>query len=140
MKTTGRHSSIYKKYPSPTHVTPNAHISYAISQAKGSVTGFNTNTALHTDQNITDSITRTESDSHDNTAVLGKNTLIIADTGKTAHVTPFTPNYKSTENVIFDGAIAYDCPYSRTSYILLIHNALYVPSMAHTLIPPFVMR
>ena len=74
-------------------------------------------------------------------AVLGKNTLIIADTGKTAQVTPFTPDYKSMENVKFvDGAIAYDCLYSGTSYILLIHNALYVPSMTHTLIPPFIMR
>ena len=49
----GIHPS-YKKYPSPTHVTPNAHVLYAISQAKGSVVGFNNNTVLHTDHNITD--------------------------------------------------------------------------------------
>ena len=31
-------------------------------------------------------------------------------------------------------------PYSMKTYLLSIRNALYVPSMTHNLIPPFIMR
>jgi hypothetical protein len=36
--------------------------------------------------------------------------------------------------------VRYDCPFDGRGYILLIQNALYVPSMDYTLLPPFVMR
>ena len=41
---------------------------------------------------------------------------------------------------IVDGALAYDCPYSRQTYILIVRNALHIPSMENNLIPPFIMR
>ena len=41
---------------------------------------------------------------------------------------------------IVDGAIAYDCPYSRQTYILIVRNALYIPSMENNLVPPFIIR
>jgi hypothetical protein len=39
-----------------------------------------------------------------------------------------------------DAAVQYDCPYDGQSYILVIRNALHVPSMKNTLIPPFMLR
>jgi hypothetical protein len=41
---------------------------------------------------------------------------------------------------IVDTAIQYDCPYDGESYILVIRNTLYVPSMKNNLLPPFIMR
>ena len=34
----------------------------------------------------------------------------------------------------------YECPYKGTAHILVIRHALYVESMTHNLIPPFILR
>ena len=39
---------------------------------------------------------------------------------------------------VVDGAIAYDCPITGQTYILI--NALHIPTMQNNLIPPFIMR
>ena len=39
-----------------------------------------------------------------------------------------------------DAEIQYECTYDGTTYILVMRNALYVESMVHNLIPPFVIR
>ena len=39
-----------------------------------------------------------------------------------------------------DAAVRYDCPVDGRVYILLIQNALYVPSMDYNLLPPFMLR
>ena len=83
---------------------------------------------------------RTELDSHANMPVVGQNAYIISDTGRIADVNPFTPDYDSMQISIVDAAVRYDCPYNDRSYILVIRNALFVPSMKNNLIPPFVMR
>ena len=41
---------------------------------------------------------------------------------------------------IVDAAIAYDCPRSEKTYILIVRNALYVESMEENLVPPFILR
>ena len=41
---------------------------------------------------------------------------------------------------IFDAAVAYDYPWSQSTYILITRNILSVPSMDHNLIPPFILR
>lgn len=41
---------------------------------------------------------------------------------------------------IVDAAIAYDCPYSHQTYILLCRNSLYIPDMHENLLPPFILR
>jgi hypothetical protein len=41
---------------------------------------------------------------------------------------------------IVDAAVQYDCPYDSQSYILVIQNALHVPSMRNNLLPPFILR
>ena len=74
-------------------------------------------------------------------AVVGRHCIILNHTGKSANVNPFTPDYDALANVpIVDAAIAYDCPYTGLLHILLIQNALSIPSMTHNLIPPFIMR
>jgi hypothetical protein len=72
--------------------------------------------------------------------VVGGHDYIISETGKIADVSPFTPDYKSMEIPLVDAAIQYEDPYNNKVYILVIHNALYVPTMTNILLPPFILR
>jgi hypothetical protein len=83
---------------------------------------------------------RTELDSHANMPVVGRHAYILSDNGRTADVSAFTPDYKPMEVRIVDAAVQYECPYSSETYVLVIRNALHVPSMKSNLIPPFIMR
>ena len=82
---------------------------------------------------------RTELDSHANMLVVGKHAYIIAKTGKKVDVSPFTPDYKPLTVPLVDATVKYDNPYDGKTYILVLRNALYVPSMDHNLIPPFML-
>ena len=82
-----------------------------------------------------------ELDSHANMIVLGQHAFIFESTGRTCNVQPFSPDLGIATNIpIVDGAIAYDCPYTCQTYILIARNALYIKSMQHNLLPPFIMR
>jgi hypothetical protein len=83
---------------------------------------------------------RTELDSHANMPVVGKFAYIISNTGRIADVKAYSPDYDSMQIPIVDAAVKYECPYDGTVYILVIRNALHVPSMQNNLIPPFMMR
>ena len=85
---------------------------------------------------------RTELDSHANMVVLGKNAFIFDRVAnQTCEVLPFDPTIGSAHDVpIVDGAIAYECPYNQTTYVLVFKNALHVPSLGHNLVPPFILR
>jgi hypothetical protein len=83
---------------------------------------------------------KTELDSHANMPVVGRHAFIISDTGQVAKVNAFTPDYDPMQLSTVDAAIQYDCPYDGHTYILVLRNALHVPSMKNNLIPPFVMR
>ena len=85
---------------------------------------------------------RTELDSHANMVVLGANAFIFDRVqDRRCDVSPFDPSLgKATSVPIVDGAIAYDCPYSNETFILIFYNALYFPSLNHNLVPPFIMR
>ena len=87
-----------------------------------------------------ESMSRMDLDSHVNMAVVGRHAYILSDTGRTAEVNPFTPDYKSMQVPIVDAAVQYECPYSGTLHVLVIRNALHVPSMRHNLVPPFMIR
>ena len=41
---------------------------------------------------------------------------------------------------IVDAAVAYDCPRTHQTYILIVRNALYIELMEENLIPPFILR
>ena len=73
--------------------------------------------------------------------VVGRHAYILSSSGRTAQVSPFTPEYKSLKEVpIIDASVAYDCPIVDKSFILVFHNALIVPSIEHNLVPPFILR
>ena len=46
----------------------------------------------------------------------------------------------SKDAPIADGALACDCPFTGEACVLVIINALYVPSMCYEIIPLFIMR
>ena len=82
----------------------------------------------------------TELDSHANMPVVGKHAYIIAETSKKVDVSPFTPDYQPLTVPLVDTTVRYDNPYNGKSYILVLRNELYVPSMDNNLIPPFMLR
>ena len=108
---------------------------YTLIATASSVEDENGNTTHDEHEN-----SRTELDSHANMPVVGRHAYVISDTGRVADVSPFTPDYSSMQIRVVDAAVQYDCQYTGKSYILVIRNALHVPSMKHNLLPPFVLR
>ena len=82
----------------------------------------------------------TELDSHANMPVAGKEALFVEHSGKTVEVSPFTPDYKPIKVGVVNPVVQYDSPLDGKEYMLVIRNALCVPSMSNNLIPPFIMR
>ncbi|CAJ1938202.1 unnamed protein product [Cylindrotheca closterium] len=76
---------------------------------------------------------RSELDSHANMIVVGSNCFVLSDTGRTASVNPYNPEYAAKSIPIIDAALLQE-------YILVVPNALHVPYMTHNLIPPFILR
>ena len=73
--------------------------------------------------------------------VLGQNARVIDMTGETVDVKPFSSACNTLQDVpIVDAVIKYNDKVSGKSHLLLIKNALYVPSNVNNLIPPFMMR
>ena len=60
--------------------------------------------------------------------------------GETVDVAPFTPDYNPISVELVDAALKYECPYTGEIKILIIRRGLYVPSMTHNLLPPFMIR
>ena len=82
-----------------------------------------------------------ELDSHANMVVIGAHGTIIKKTGKYADVNGFSSEIGTMSRVpIVDAVLAYDCPISRKTNLLVARNALFVQSMNHNLIIPFIMR
>ena len=81
-------------------------------------------------------------DSHANMVVLGSECFVFDNIqDKTCEVQPFDPSIGTAKHVpIVDAALSYDCPYSYKTFILVVRNALYIPSMDHNLLPPFILR
>ena len=83
----------------------------------------------------------TQLDSHANMVVVGSQATVFGQSGRSADVKPFSNDCSKLESVpIVDAAVAYDCPYSMKTFILTVRNALHVKSMAHNLVPPFILR
>ena len=98
--------------------------------------------------NTYDDIIRMELDSHANMVVLGQNCRLEdpkePSPGKPVSrytiVYAISPYHKPMRVQVVDASIAYWCPIYETTYILHFNDVLYVPSMGHNLIPPFVLR
>ena len=84
---------------------------------------------------------KTRLDSHAITPVVGYNTYVWKDTGKTVNVGGFTKALGSLKAVpVVDAIVVYECPYSNQSYLLMIYNALYVAENPDNYISPFHIR
>ena len=81
-----------------------------------------------------------ELDSNANMPAVGKEAIVVEQSGKTVEVSPFTPAYKPIKVEVVDAVVQYDSPVDGKQYMLVIRNALCVPSMSNNLIPPFNMR
>ena len=82
-----------------------------------------------------------EMDSHADSPVVGKQEYIFEYTGRTVSGSGFTNTIGKPMLVdVVNALVAYDCDQSGKSYLLLINNALLVPSVNGCLINPFLMR
>ena len=73
-------------------------------------------------------------------AVVGSNATKIQDTRHYADVNDFANDVGQMKRVpIKYMAIYYDFPYQKNTFLLMIKNALHLPSMNHNLIPPFIL-
>ena len=86
--------------------------------------------------------TQAELDSHANMICLGKHCTVLRRTGRTVRVNAFADSVGSLNNIpVVDAVVVFDDPYgNEESYFLVMYNALYIPSMNHHLIPPFLLR
>ena len=83
----------------------------------------------------------TELDSCANMVVIGAQGTIIQKTGRYADLNAFSSDVGTLSRVpIVDAAVAYDCPFSGQTILMVARNALHVDSMGHNLVPPFIMR
>ena len=77
---------------------------------------------------------------HANMLVIGNNAYILRAHDRTGEVSPYTPNYEPLHVLMMDAAVKYECPFGGKKYVLVVQNALHVPSMKHNLMRPFTMR
>ena len=112
--------------------TPNAHVRSMIAAFIDEATD------MQTGPDGDDS--RTDLDSHANMPVVGKAAYVLEELGRRCEVSPYTPDYPPMTVPLVHAAVKYESPFDGRVYILLIRNALHVPSMAHNLIPPFMVR
>ena len=83
-----------------------------------------------------------ELDSHADTVVLGRNSVVLHYTGRECDVSPYSDTYKSIKGVpIVTGATAWTCQFSGTTYILVFNEALWMGEVLdHSLINPNQLR
>ena len=72
----------------------------------------------------TDGQSRTELDSHANMPVVGREALVVEQSGRTVEVSPFTPDYKPIKVEVVKAIIQYDSPLDSKEYILVVQNTL----------------
>ena len=84
---------------------------------------------------------RMELDSHADTTALGKGCVVLQDTGRTVTVEGFDGSIGSMKNVpIVTAAVAYDCLSTFKTFVLIFHEALFVPNLEPNLINPYQLR
>ena len=66
---------------------------------------------------------------------------MFESTGRTCNAQPFSSDLGMGKySLIVDACLAHECPHTGEVYVLVIINAIYAPSMDHSLIPPFITR
>ena len=115
----GRPSSVDNE-----NFSPHFYVSCLISNTTATISDT---THDDDDDSIGDGKSRTEPNSRANVAVVGKHCNVIANSGKTVRVHPFSPDHGSLENIhIVDAAIMWRCPHNDNP-----HNAECSPCTCH---------
>ena len=66
---------------------------------------------------------------------------MLSDTNQRVTVHPFAPGLKTMRDIpIVTAALAYDCPTTMATYVLIFHQALFIPTMDNNLICPAQLR
>jgi hypothetical protein len=83
-----------------------------------------------------------EMDTHADTCVLGPNFIILHHTGRECDVSPYTESYNEIKGVqIVTGATSWTCQDTGETFVLVIHEALWMPgSLTHSLVNPNQLR
>ena len=82
-----------------------------------------------------------ELDSHADTCAIGDACLVLQDTGRTVTVEGYMESAGSSNDVpVVTAAVAYDCPTTFNTYVLIFHEALRVYGMSTHLINHFQLR
>jgi hypothetical protein len=85
-------------------------------------------------------VSTTEGDSHADTFVAGKNCVPLHYTDRSCDVQPYSDDYKPMKNVpIVTAATGYTSA-TGMNYILVFPEALYIPSLEHSLFNPNQLR
>ena len=81
-------------------------------------------------------------DSHADTCVLGNNSLLIETPYPERHaiVSFADPSLGTVNKPILSGAFKYTSPADGTSYILVVHQAIHIDTMNHSLLCPMQLR
>ena len=80
---------------------------------------------------------RVELDTHADTWCVGADCRVLFETGKTVNVSGFLESLGEVNQVkIVHAAVAYDCPSTFKTVVLIINQALHFPDLKHTLACP----
>lgn len=84
---------------------------------------------------------RTELDSHADTCVVGKHALILMDFDRPVNVIGYDPSLGTTKDLrTVSAAIAYDDPETGETRVMVIHQAVHIPTLQHNLLCPMQLR
>ena len=84
---------------------------------------------------------RTELDSHADACVVGTHALIVQAFDRPVDVTGYAPSMGTKRNLrTVTAALAYDDPRDGTTVILIVHQAIHVPTMCNNLLTPMQLR
>ena len=83
---------------------------------------------------------RSELDSHAEVTCVGKNVLIISDYDRPVDVTGYDPDGPKKEARTVSAALAYIDPATGKLRILVLHQAIYIPTLEHNLLSTMQMR
>ena len=82
-----------------------------------------------------------ELDSHADSPVVGRSAFVIEKLGRKVKVAGFSDALGEPLLVdVVNAAVVYDCVMTGRSYVMILRNALHIPSMEECLIHPIMMR
>ena len=115
---------------------------YYTTAISNTIPSYSNVSVLKQQQQVMDRSCRAEFDTHADTCGVNNIARIISYTGKTAHVSPFTPDLEKIRDVpIVKAAIAYDDSITGETYVVIINQALYFDTaLPHILLNPNQMR